>query len=292
MMDRLLGGAGRGPGAHLFLVRLTLAYVLVLLGSFPILAGLGLLRLESPIEPLAIPLAILFGLVFVVLGVAVVGGPLLELARAHGAASGREALALAWRRIRERANRASAVGAADMALLAVACALALAGVEIPLVGSEDTWAEVVSLEFITIHAFPFLLVAVTFWKATTGSGRTVVAFLTLPLVVGYAVLAWVFGGGAAGLFWLAYLLVPNLTPFLAGRGLGDARLLAVSRWCVKISLFMLTAGVVGGGDLSGPGVVALGAVYFALVAGVDLFRVPEIPADLAAEWRRVEGAAG
>jgi hypothetical protein len=182
------------------------------------------------------------------------------------------------------------VGAADLALLAVACVLTRAGVRLPLLGSQETLGEIVALEFLTVHEFPFLVVAATFWVGTRGVARAVVALVTLLMVLGYGVGAWVLGGGLAGLFWLLYLTVPNLLPFLHGRGRGEARLLVVSRWCVKVTLFMGTAGVVGGGDFAGPEVVTLGAVYFGLMTAIELLRVAEIPGDLAAAWKRLDVA--
>ena len=57
----------------------------------------------------------------------------------------------------------------------------------------------------------------------------------------------------------------------------------------KFGMLMLLAAMIGDGSLEGPSVRWIGAVYFTLLAGVELYRVVEIPGELAT-GRRIDGS--
>lgn len=267
-----------------FLLRLLGCGVCWLLGGFPVLAGLGLLRLEKPIEPLAIPVAILFGLVFIALGTALVFSPLRTLARERGATTWPQGLALSGRLLAARANGRSAGAAAGVGILALACWINVAGGSVPLLGDRETLAAAVNIEFLTIHAFPFLVIGVGFLIASEGATRAIAATVTLIVAVGYGVLAWVYGGGIAGIGWLAYLLFPNLLVFVRADRSAESIVLAVSRWCIKFALFAFVAGMLGDGGKTSAATVVVGAAYFTLLAALELVRAVEVPLDLAQAW--------
>jgi len=264
-----------------FLLRLLGACVCWLLGAFPILAGLGVLETDKPIEPLAIPFAILFGLVFVALGAALVFHPLRALARSRGAKTWKQALKLGAGLLTTRGTARSVSAAAGVGILGIACIANTAGAAIPFLGNRDTLASAVNIEFITIHAFPFLVVAVGFLLNTRGLARIVSGLVTLMISIAYAVLAWAYGGGLSGIGWLVYLLVPNLLVFARADKSIESVTLAISRWALKFALFMIVAGIVGGGGKTAAVTVAVGADYFTLLALVELLRLPEVPLDLA-----------
>jgi hypothetical protein len=264
-----------------FLLRLLGAGVCWLLGAFPILAGLGLLETDKPIEPLAIPFAILFGLVFVALGAALVFHPLRALARSRGAKTWKQALTLGAGLLAARGNARSAGAAAGIGILGIACIANTAGASLPFLGNRATLASAVNIEFITIHAFPFLVVALGFATHARGAARAVSALVALMIATAYAVLAWAYGGGLIGLGWLVYLLVPNLLVFARADKSLESITLAISRWAIKFALFMMVAGIVGGGEQTAAATVAVGAGYFTLLALVELLRLPEVPLDLA-----------
>jgi hypothetical protein len=264
-----------------FLLRFLGAGVCWLLGAFPILAGLGLLETDKPIEPLAIPFAILFGLVFVALGAALVFHPLRALARGRGAKTWKQALTLGAGLLATRGSARSVGAAAGVGTLGIACMANTAGAAIPFLGNRATLASAVNIEFITIHAFPFLVVAVGFLLSTRGVARIIAGLVTLMTATAYAVLAWAYGDGPVGIGWLVYLLVPNVLVFARADKSIESVTLAISRWAIKFALFMMVAGIVGGGEQTAAATVAVGAGYFTLLALVELLRLPEVPLELA-----------
>lgn len=275
-----------GDPTSSFLLRLVGAGVCWLLGIFPILAGLGLLELEKPIEPLAIPIAIVFGLVFVALGTAFIFLPVRQLARNRGATTWRAAAKLAGRLFVKRVDARSASAAAGVGILGIACVANVAGANVPLLGDQKTLAAAVDIEFITIHAFPFLVTGIWFLTRSTGVVRAISTLVTLMIAGVYVFAAWVFGGGLMGIGWLVYLLVPNLLVFVRTEKSAESISLAVSRWAMKFSLFMIVAGIGGGGGKTAAATVAVGAVYFTLLALLELVRTVEVPLDLARAMTR------
>ena len=212
-----------------FLIRLLGTGVCWLLGILPILAGLGLLETDKPIEPLAIPFVLLFGLVFIALGTAFIFFPVRQLLRNRNAAHWKKALKLGLNLLTDRIDTRSASAAAGVAILAVACIASVAGATIPYIGEKKTLAAAVTIEFITIHAFPFLVVAIWFLTHTTRAARAITALITAILVAGYGTLAWAFGGGLIGIGWLIYLLVPNLLVFVKTEKSTESIALATTR---------------------------------------------------------------
>jgi hypothetical protein len=264
-----------------FLIRLIGTGVCWLLGILPILAGLGLLDTKKPVEPLAIPFVLLFGLVFIALGTAFVFLPVRQLVRNRGARNWKEVVKLAARLLINRIDARAAAAAVGVGILAMACIANIAGATIPFLGEQKTLAAAVDIEFITIHAFPFLVVAIWFLTHTTGAARGITALVTLILVAGYGTLAWAFGGGLLGIGWLIYLLVPNLLVFVRTEKSTESITLATTRWALKFALFVIVAAIVGGGGSSAESTIAVGALYFTLLAFLELVRMVEVPLDLA-----------
>lgn len=270
-----------------FLGLLALSAVLVFLGGLPMLAAVGVVQTEGGIEPVGRVVAFLFGAVFVALGGAVVARPVVQLARVHGASTWREVTRLAGRRLVRRADVRSVGAALSVAVLAVGCGMAWAGVPLPWLGGADTFMGLVALEALVIHGFPFFLVLVTFVRHTRAVARVVSVALLGLLATGYAILAVAYGGGVEGLFWLGYLLVPNVLAVHGTDSRVATRVAAVSRWAIKFALLFTLAGMVGGGSFDNPATLRLGAVYFAGLALIELFRIIEVPYDLATAWSRL-----
>jgi len=257
--------------------------VALLLGAFPVLAALGLVETEGGIEPFARVFSFVFGAVFIALGGWVMARPFLAIARSHGAVTVRDAFRMALPHLTRRVTRTSVGAALGVGILALGFWLAVAGVSVPLLGGSDGMRAVVGIEFLVIHGFPFLVVAAIFARSTTGRGRVVATGALAALVMLYGAVAWKVAAGPGGLVALLYLMVPNVLAFLGTESPASNRVLVTSRWVIKLALFLLTAAVLGGGSFDGPEAVWVGAVYFTLLAGVELFRVVEIPGELAAE---------
>jgi hypothetical protein len=280
------------PASPRFLGALAGAAVLLLLGTMPILAGLGVVRSGDAIEPWARVVAILFGLVFFLPGAAIVVLPVRYLAGTLGARSWTEVLRLGASRLRGRVNASSIGGAATIGILAIASWMALEGRSLFWTGSRDSLSQIVTVEFLVIHGFPFFVIVGSFVRHTRRAARFV-AIVWLAILIGpYAFLAWKLGGGLEGLAALAYLLVPNVLAVVRPRARLAPRVTAVSRWVVKFAVFVLVAATIGDGSVQGPGSIAVGAVYFTLLTLIELFRVPELPLDLAVAWNALPGTDG
>lgn len=282
--QRLVSGLARSSpavGSRLVLVQLAVGAACLLLGTLPVLAGVGLVETEGGIEPIGRIVAVLFGGVFATIGGVLVGYPLLGRARALGAVTWRDAVRLGLAHLRRRPTAASAIAALWMAPLAAGYWMSAAGITLPWLGDAGALSPVLVVEFLVIHGFPFLVIATAFMKAGQGAGRVVAGSALSLLMVLYGVFAWVAAGKLAGVLALLYLMSPNVLAFARAEASGSARVLVTSRWVIKFALFMLTAMVLGGGgSFEGPGAVRVGAVYFTLLAVVELLRVVEIPTEL------------
>lgn len=255
----------------------------VVLGLFPVLAALGLLETEDEIGPFARVLAFLFGGIFVTVGGAMIGNVLLRAARAHGAAGPRDALHLGLRHLLRRPTWASVGAGLWVAALAVGYWLAASGGTAGWAGGVDGLRALVIIEFLVIHGFPFIVVATLFVRNTEGKGRLLAGSALGLLGLLYAAFAWGAGDGIWGLAALGYLMMPNVLAFLSTGEDVSGRVLVTSRWVIKFALLVLTTGVLGGGSFDGPETVWIGAVYFTVLAGVEVFRVVEVPGELAVE---------
>lgn len=282
----------RDPVSVPALARMGAGTAAVLLGIFPMLAALDLIDTEGGIEPFARVVALLFGAVFVAIGGWLVGGPFMALARARGTTDWREALVLGARHLLLRPTWTSAGAATGVAVLALGYWLAVIGVDVPLLGGRNGLEALVGIEFLVIHGFPFLVIAAVFTRNTRGRARLVAGGALGLLLTLYCAMAWKAADGVGGLVGLLYLIMPNVLAFLGAESPHSGRVLVTSRWVIKFALFMLTTAVVGGGSFSGPRTILLGAVYFTLMAGVELFRVVEVPGEVAASGWAVERMGG
>ena len=262
----------------------------LLVGALPMLAAFGMLEGDEPIEPLGRVVAFFFGLVFVGFGAVLAAVPLYGAARARGATTVREAVTLARRHLVRRVDVNSILAAGGVLALGVACWAALGGAALPLL-DRGTLTGLVVLELVVLHGFPFLVTAATFFRAP-GAFRVAAIGIFALVAVNVTVVSWVFGGGLEGLAWTVYLLAGNVLAFAHKHPEAGVRARAVSRWAVKFVLFILLAATIGGGELQGPGALRLGAVYFTVMAVVELFRLVELPVDLARAAGKRQTAVG
>ncbi len=128
-------------------------------------------------------------------------------------------------------------------------------------------------------------------RATRATARVIAWAFVVGLGMFYGLFAWVFGGGAWGIVALLYLLIPNVLAFAHMTPHKGTRTLAVSRWGVKFLIFVLIAAMTSSGDIAGPESLLLGALYFAVLTVVELYRVVEIPPDLATVWGKSQSVA-
>jgi hypothetical protein len=261
-------------------LRLAVGSVALILGLFPLLAGVGAIRTDEGIEPVGRVVVILFGAVFVTLGWMLLESALLEAARARGAVTRGDAARMALRHVRARPTWASGGAALGVALVAAGHWLAVAGVTVAWMGGAAWLRAIVIIEFLVIHGFPFMVVAVVLARNSAGGGRIAGRAMLGGLVLLYAAFAWKAGDGVWGVAALLYLMVPNVLAFARPHAGVSDRVLVVSRWAIKFTMLVLTAAVVGESSFDLPGVLWIGAVYFTLLAGVEAYRVVEMPGEL------------
>lgn len=274
------------PDAFPFYALLTLAGACVLLGTLPIMASVGLVRGSAPGGPGAALVAFLFGGVFVALGAGAGWLAVRPVTSAAGVTSGRAALRLAWAALAARADSRSALGACGVGIIAVGAWLDLAGVSLPVLANGEVVMEIFTLEFLLIHGFVFFVVAAGFAHERVGRARAFGILGLAVLTALYGTVAWFSAGGAHGLGWLLWLTGPNVLAFARDTPDHTVRVLAVSRWAVKFYVFIVLAAALSeGGDVGDPTMLPVAAVYFSVLAFIELWRVPEIPLDLGGAWR-------
>jgi len=262
------------------LIRLGVGSATLILGLFPLLGGLGVIRTEGGIEPVARVVVVLFGGVLVVIGWAMLDSVLMEAARARGAVTRGDATRMALRHVRTRPTWASGGAALGVALVAAGHWFALTGRTVEWLGGTAWLRAIVIIEFLVIHGFPFMVAAAVLARNSRGGGRIAGRAVLGGLVLLYAAFAWTAGEGVWGVAALLYLMIPNVLAFAGPREGVSNRVLTVSRWAVKFTMLVLTAAVVGESSFELPGVLWIGAVYFTLLAGVELYRVVEMPGEL------------
>lgn len=268
-------------GARGVVFQLGVGAAVLLMGLLPVLAAFGLVETEGRIEPLGRLLAFVFGGVLMTLAAFILVTPFRAAARSHGAVTWRQAVTLGRRALRRRLDRRSAVAATGVGVIAAAYWSAAVGARPAWAAGRDELGAVLLIEFLVIHGFPFLTIAATFARTVTGRWRIVPAGALGLLLLLYGSFAWLLAGGVWGLLALGYLMLPNVLAFLRPARDGSVRIAVASRWGLKFFLFVLTAGVCGGGTFDDPAAIWQGAVYFTLLAGVELWRLDDVPGDLA-----------
>jgi hypothetical protein len=286
MMGRLLGRApatGRvGTGYRLVLSQLAGGAVSLLLGAFPVLAGLGLVGTTDPIGLVGRVVAVLFGGFFLLIGGVLVASPFVTAARGQGVVTWRAMLGLGVRRLGPRVTLTSVCAALWMLLLAAACWAGAAGAGLPWLGDAEGLRPVVIIEFLVIHGFPFLVVVAWFARHMPGKARVIPGAVLALLLWLYGVLAWSAADGVWGVVALLYLITPNVLAFTQADAGASMQVMVVSRWAIKFALLVLTAAILGETSFEGPETIWVGAVYFTLLVGVEVFRIVELPGEMAA----------
>jgi len=152
-------------------LRLAVGSVALILGLFPLLAGVGAIRTDEGIEPVGRVVVILFGAVFVTLGWVLLESALLEAARARGAVTRGDAARMALRHVRARPTWVSGGAALGVALVAAGHWFAVAGHTVEWLGGAAWLRAIVIIEFLVIHGFPFMVVAAVLARNSKGGGR-------------------------------------------------------------------------------------------------------------------------
>jgi hypothetical protein len=266
-------------------ILLGVATVLLFMGSMMLLSSLGVIAADDLDGWFARGMVFVFGAVILWAGGALLLKPLLLMAKHQGAPGLPGALLLGARRLAARVEARSLGAAALLAPLVWEYRGAL--LERPTwLWSQAALIDLVVIEFLLIHGFPFLVVAGRFGTAPERgprwAGRAGVALLTLL----YGAFAWG-AGGPWGVADLLYLAVPNVLAFVRPRDGARAMMPVATRWLVKFVSFFMVAVLLDQRTLRGEGNLEIGLVYFGVLLVVELFRVAEIPLDLGAAWRRV-----
>ena len=150
--------------------------------------------------------------------------------------------------------------------------------------SADMLMSMVLIEFLLIHGFPFLVFAASLVRVADGRKRIAFGAALAGLILLYGAFAWSAGGGWQGVAGLAWVAAPNVLAFLHSRDAWAQRMAAISRWAIRFIAFFGIAMLMEDRTLTGAGTLPLGARYFAVMVGCELFRVFELPVDLSAAW--------
>ena len=229
--------------------------------------------------------AFVFGGVIVVLAGTTSVTPLVALAKARGAETDAAIAWLAFGTLVRRITLRSVVAAAFLVPLVWSYWNANWGE--PSRGlSHDALRDLVGLEFLVVHGFPFFVLAASLARGA-GPWPKRVSFGCLgPLLLLYSAFAWSMGrwAGTAGLL---YLLLPNILAFARDANDWTVRATAVSRWILKIVALMGIAFLLDAHNMQAPGIVRVGFWYFGLIALIELFRVIDLPVDLGNAWAKL-----
>ena len=262
-----------------------IAALLTLTGGVLVLMSVGLVETDDPPSGFGRVVAFLFGGAVLAVGIGLVVGPLWLIAHAQGARDGWGALRMGLARLVRRVDARSAGAAALLVPLVAGYAGALQGG--PTFGwSRQALIDLVLIEFLLVHGFPFLVFAATIASAPERWLRIGGWTAVLLLSAMYCAFAWG-AGGPWGVAELVYLALPNVLAFARAPEDGGIRARAVLRWVVKIVSLVAIAVVLNERSLQGDGNLTLGFFYFSFMALVELFRVIEIPLDLGPYWARV-----
>lgn len=150
--------------------------------------------------------------------------------------------------------------------------------------SAEALIALIPLEFLLIHGFPFLVFVALLVRGTAGWARGIWVAVMLLLLLMYGALAWQEAGGVYGLLGLLWLIAPNILAFLRSDDAWHFRVAAVARWLLRLVVFFGLAILIDERSLRGEGNLRLGALYFSAILVLELFRVFELPLDIADKW--------
>jgi hypothetical protein len=211
--------------------------------------------------------------------------PLIAMAHARGA---RSELAVAWLALSglvRRVTLRSLIAAAFLAPLVWGYWHATWG-DAPRGLSRDALRDLLGLEFLLVHGFPFFVLAASLARSGDAWSRRVSLGCLGLLLLLYSAFAWGMGHWA-GIAGLLYLLLPNIAAFVRQTDDWTTRATAVSRWILKFVALMGIAILLDERDMQAPGIVTVGFWYFGLMGLLELFRVIDLPVDLGNIWAKL-----
>jgi hypothetical protein len=153
--------------------------------------------------------------------------------------------------------------------------------------SADSLIALIPLEFLLIHGFPFLVFLALLIRGTEGWARRFWIGAILLLILLYGALAWQEAGGLLGLLALLWLIAPNILAFLKGDDAWHLRIAAGARWLLRLVTLFGFSIILEQNSLRGEGNLLLGAVYFSAILLLELFRIFELPIDIADHWATI-----
>jgi hypothetical protein len=255
-------------------------------GTIMLAQVLGFLPMEDSPGMGARVFAGLVGL-FLVFGSLALGTAVLhEITAAEGLRGPLRVMGVAGARFLSRVTRGSLVSAVLLAPLAWSYWSATHSGRTAWGPTPQSLEELVAIEFLVIHGFPFLAFSATPIRSAERFGRRLGWALVLGFGGLYSLFAWDVAG-PWGIVGLCYLMLPNVLAFARSENNWAVRTTAAARWGVQFILFFGIAVMLDQTSLRGPKNLGVGLYYFASQVLVELFRVAELPLDLGAAWARV-----
>lgn len=147
--------------------------------------------------------------------------------------------------------------------------------------TEAILIDTMRIEFLLIHGFPFLILWALFAANRLGAMRVAGALIFILVAGFYAGAASNVAGSYQGALIFLYLLIPDLISYTRSDPDEYVRPRIAMRWALQF-LGMLTALVVSNTEfLQNSASFQAGLLFFSWIALMELFRLADIPLDIA-----------
>lgn len=253
---------------------------------FLIAAVFGFIEMEDEPDPWARWLVILpFGIVIALVGLFMLGQVALAASPFPGDRPVPRGKLLAWciSRLPRRVSGRGFYTAVTTGVTAVEFGMRLFHDAPPFfIASEDTLAVLILLLALSIHGFPFFVLAVGYATGTPHPNPRMQYVPAGFLLLVYLLFAWD-AGGVVGLLTFGWLMLPVLFTYAGHLNEDWQKTRLGMRWVVQFMLFFSCVMLAGAEDLQAGGdrVLLAGLLYFTLMTFLELFDAAEIPVDAA-----------
>ena len=251
-------------------------------GAMLLAGAFGLLpAMKSDTPVLAFLVAVPFALVMI----SIATGMCLEPIRASGINKGISRTRLAGRlllRLMLRPRFRSLLSAIPLAVLAAQYIRHKDGFLLSIPGvSETVLISTLRIEFLLIHGFPFLAMAALpiVSKERAVSAASVLLFLLLLFF--YAGAAMNVAGSIYGALMFAYLMLPDVGAFAGKETADSVRPRLAMRWALYFLAMLSVLVITQTKFLQNAATFNAGAAFFTIMALVELFRLADIPLEIA-----------
>jgi hypothetical protein len=152
--------------------------------------------------------------------------------------------------------------------------------------SEVTLIHAMRIEFLLIHGYPFLIFWALLAISRLGMLRIVGGLIFLLVAALYTGAAINIDGSFYGALIFLYLLIPDLISFARSDPDEYVRPRLAMRWCLQFFGMLFALIVTNSQFLQNSSTFLAGGLFFGWITFMELFRVADIPLDIAYAWNR------